>query len=404
MGAVQKSYQEINEKIRKGQAVVVTAEEMVGIVKKKGPAQAARDVDVVTTGTFAPMCSSGAFINFGHTRPPIKASKVWLNDVPAYGGLAAVDLFLGATEPTFDDPLNKLRPGTFDYGGGHVIHDLVSGKPVRLRAEAYGTDCYPNRHVEMTVTLEDLPYAVLCNPRNAYQNYNCAVNLSQKTIYTYMGTLKPRMGNANYSTSGQLSPLLNDPYYLTMGLGTRIFLGGAQGFIVWSGSQHNPNVARLPNGVPRAPAGTLMVLGDLKQMLPRWLIGVSMQGYGCSLSLGLGVPIPILNEDMAAHTGVSDEEIVTQVKDYSFSRTEPLCEVNYAQLRSGSITVEGREVTTVPLSSYVRAKEIANILKDWIQKGTFLLGEPQHMIPSVPPREKKPEDSAIKEFEQPQLA
>ncbi len=289
-----KTYQEINEKIRKGQAVVVTAEEMVGIVKKKGPARAARDVDVVTTGTFAPMCSSGAFINFGHTQPPIKASKVLLNDVPAYGGLAAVDIYIGATEPTNDDPLNKVRPGSFDYGGGHVLHDLVAGKSVTLRAEAYGTDCYPNRFVEMSVMLDDLPYAVLCNPRNAYQNYNCAVNLSGRTIYTYMGTLKPRLGNANYSTSGQFSPLLNDPYYRTLGLGTRIFLAGAEGYIIWQGSQHNPNIPRLPNGVPRAPAGTLMVLGDLKQMHPRWLIGVSLQGYGCSLALGIGIPIPIL--------------------------------------------------------------------------------------------------------------
>jgi L-aspartate semialdehyde sulfurtransferase len=404
MGAVKKSYQEINEKIRKGQAVVVTAEEMVGIVKEKGPGQAAQEVDVVTTGTFSPMCSSGAFINFGHTQPPIKASKVWLNDVPAYGGLAAVDVYIGATEPAFDDPLNKIRPGSFEYGGGHVLHDLVSGKTVRLRAEAYGTDCYPNRHVEMAVTLEDLPYAVLCNPRNAYQNYNCAVNLSPKTIYTYMGTLKPRMGNANYSTSGQLSPLLNDPYYKTLGLGTRIFLGGAQGYIVWQGSQHNPDVARLPNGVPRAPAGTLMVLGDLKQMHPRWLMGVSLQGYGCSLSIGIGVPIPILDEEMALYTGVSDEEIVTQVKDYSFSRSEPLGEVNYAQLRSGVITVEGKEVTTVPLSSYVRAKEIATILKNWIKKGTFLLGEPQHLLTPASAGKKVTSDSVITEFEQPPLA
>ncbi len=404
MGAIQKTYQEINEKIRKGQVVVVTAEEMVGIVRKKGPARAAQEVDVVTTGTFAPMCSSGAFINFGHTQPPIKASKVWLNDVPAYGGIAAVDLYIGATEPTYDDPLNKVRPGAFEYGGGHVIHDLVAGKPVRLRAEAYGTDCYPNRAVEMTVTLDDLPYAVLCNPRNAYQNYNCAVNLSNKTIYTYMGTLKPRMGNANYSTSGQLSPLLNDPLYRTLGLGTRIFLGGAQGFIVWHGSQHNPNVPRLENGVPRAPAGTLMVLGDLKQMHPRWLLGVSLQGYGCSLALGLGVPIPILDEEMAAHTGVADEEIVTQVKDYSFNRAEPLCEVNYAQLKSGSITVEGKEVSTVPLSSYVRAKEIALILKDAIQQGTFLLGEPQQLLPSPVVPKHKTDDTVIKEFEKPPLA
>ncbi len=378
---VHKSYHEINEKIRKGQAVVVTAEEMIGIVKRSGAVKAAREVDVVTTGTFAPMCSSGAFINFGHTSPPIKASKVWINDVPAYAGLAAVDIYMGATEPTFDDPLNKLHPGAFEYGGGHVIHDLVAGKSVRLRAEAYGTDCYPNRRVEMTVTLADLPYAVLCNPRNAYQNYNCAVNVSQKTIYTYMGTLKPRLGNANYSTSGQLSPLLNDPHYQTIGLGTRIFLGGAQGYVVWHGSQHKPDTARLGNGIPTSPAGTLMVLGDLKQMQPRWLIGVSMQGYGCSLSVGIGIPVPILNEEMAAYTGISDEEIVTHVKDYSFTRSEALTEVNYAQLRSGTIRVEGKDVHTVPLSSYVRAKEIAETLKSWIQKGEFLLGEPQHLIP-----------------------
>ncbi len=384
MATVQKTYQEINEKIRKGQAVVVTADEMVHIVRKKGTERAAREVDVVTTGTFGPMCSSGAFINFGHTQPPIKASKAWLNDVPAYAGLAAVDLYIGATEPTFDDPLNKISPGNFDYGGGHVIHDLVAGKTIRLRAESYGTDCYPNRHVELNVTLEDLPYAVLCNPRNAYQNYNCAVNLSSKTIFTYMGVLKPRMGNANYSTAGQLSPLLNDPYYRTLGLGTRIFLGGAQGYITWFGSQHNPGAPRLASGVPAAPAGTLMVTGDLKQMKPRWLQGTSFQGYGCSLAVGIGIPIPILNEKMAFHTGISDEDIMTQVKDYSFTRPEPLARVTYAQLKSGAITVEGKEIPTVPLSSYVRAQEIANLLKQWIQKGEFFLGEPQHLLPTVP--------------------
>jgi L-aspartate semialdehyde sulfurtransferase len=380
----QKTYHEINEKIRKGQAVVVTAEEMIGIVRKKGPARAAREVDVVTTGTFAPMCSSGAFINFGHANPPIKASKVWLNNVPTYAGLAAVDIYIGATEPTADDPLNKIHPGTFEYGGGHVIEDLVAGKPVHLRAEAYGTDCYPNLHFAKKFTLKELPQALLCNPRNAYQNYNCAVNLSKKTIYTYMGTLKPNLGNANYCTSGQLSPLLNDPYYRTLGLGTRIFLGGAQGFITWHGTQHKPETARLPNGVPRSPAGTLMLMGDLKEMSPRWLIGASIQGYGCSLVVGVGIPIPILDEEMALFTGICDEDIVTQVKDYSFTRPDPICEVNYAELRSGTIKVEGREIPTVPLSSYVRAKEIAECLKSWIAKGEFILGEPQNMIPSVP--------------------
>jgi len=296
---VSRTIKDINRKIKEGKIVVVTADEMADIVKRKGPRKAAREVDVVTTGTFSPMCSSGAFINFGHTKPAIKASHVWLNSVPAYAGIAAVDLFIGATEPAEDDPLNRVHPGQFKYGGGHVIHDLVAGKKVNLTATSYGTDCYPNREIKKKVTLADLPYALLLNPRNAYQNYNCAINLSKVTKYTYMGVLKPNAGNANYATSGQLSPLFNDPYYLTLGLGTKIFLGGAKGYIIGPGTQHNAYAKRGKNGVPMEPAGTLMVKGNLKEMDPKWVAGVSMLGYGCSLAVGLGIPIPILNEEMA---------------------------------------------------------------------------------------------------------
>jgi len=382
-----RSIKEINRKIEQGKAVVVTADEMARIVKEMGPEKAATEVDVVTTGTFAPMCSSGAFINFGHTKPTIKASKVWLNDVPAYAGLAAVDIYIGATEPAEDDPLNRVHPGQFKYGGGHVIEDLVAGKKVRLRAVAYGTDCYPNRKVEKKISLSELPYAVLLNPRNAYQNYNCAINLSEKTKYTYMGVLKPRAGNASYSTSGQLSPLFNDPYYLTIGMGTKVFLGGAQGYVVGPGTQHNPGVKREKNGVPKAPAGTLMVMGNLKEMSPKWLIGVRMLGYGCSLAVGFGLPIPILNEEMARYTGVSDEDIVTQIVDYGedYPKGEPvpLGYVNYAELKSGAIKFNGQDVPTVPLSSYVKALEIAKILKGWIEQGRFFLTEPQVMLPTA---------------------
>jgi uncharacterized protein (DUF39 family) len=382
---VQKTYQEINARIKSGDVVVVTAEEMIDIVKDNGPEEAARQIDVVTTGTFAPMCSSGAMINFGHSVPGIKASEVWINDVKAYAGLAAVDCYIGATEPCTDDPLNKVYPGEFGYGGGHVIQDLVAGKTLYLRAEAYGTDCYPNRLVEKKITLEDLPNAVLCNPRNGYQNYNVAVNGLKKTIYTYMGALKPKMGNANYCSAGQLSPLLNDPFFKTIGLGTRIFLGGGVGYVTWSGTQHKAQVERTESGTPLRPAGTLWVMGDMKQMSPRWLVGASIQGYGCSLSVGLGVPIPILNAEMARYTGVSDEEIFTQVidygRDYPKGISRSLAQVSYAQLKSGSIAVNGETVPTVPLSSVVRAREIAETLKKWIQKGQFLLGEPQMLLP-----------------------
>lgn len=380
-----KSIEEINARILKGEAVVVTAEEMISIVREKGPVGAAEQVDVVTTGTFSPMCSSGAFINFGHLNPTFKASRASINKVPAYGGLAAVDIYLGATEPTEDDPLNKVFPGEFRYGGGHVIEDLVAGKEVLLEGSGYGTDCYPNRKMEKTVTLAELPYALLCNPRNCYQNYNCAINLSDKTIYTYMGTLKANGRNATYCSAGQLSPLMNDPYYKTIGLGTRIFLGGGEGYVTWHGTQHNPAAPRGANGVPLRPAGTLMVQGDLKQMSPRWLKGISMQGYGCTLAVGIGVPIPVLNEEIAAFTGISDEEIFTQVIDYSHDYSHQIArnygEVSYAELKSGQIKVNGKPVQTAPLSSVVRAREIAETLKKWIEKESFQLGVPVKPLP-----------------------
>lgn len=384
---VNKTFQEINDKIKTGRAVVVTAEEIIDMVRQKGEVAVAREVDVVTTGTFSTMCSSGAFLNFGHTKPPIKASQVWLNNVPAYAGVAAVDVFLGATEPSADDPLNKVYPGEFKYGGGHVIQDLVAGKPVHLLAEAYGTDCYPNKRAEKEITLKQMVNAILCNPRNAYQNYNCAVNLSKRIIYTYMGPLRPRAGNANYCTAGALSPLMNDPYYKTMGIGTRIFLGGGVGYICFPGTQHQPARPRGPNGVPTRPAGTLMVIGDLKQMSPRYLVGVSLLGYGCSLAVGLGVPIPMLNEEMAHFCAVTNEDIVAPIVDYGTdypaATGRVLGEVSYAQLMSGKMKLGEQEVPTVPLSSLVRAREVAATLKEWIKSGRFLLGEPVELLPSV---------------------
>lgn len=383
--SVNKTYKEINEKIRSGQVVVVTADEMVAIVKEKGPVEAARNVDVVTTGTFAPMCSSGAFINFGQSVPTIKASQVWLNNVPAYAGLAAVDCYIGATEPCIEDPLNKVWPGEFNYGGGHVIGDLVAGKTIHLKADAYGTSCYPNRGIEKDVRLSDLRQATLCNPRNGYQNYNCAVNFSTKTIYTYMGTLKPKAGNANYSTSGQLSPLFNDPYYRTIGLGTRIFLGGGEGYVTWHGTQHNPAAERTEKGIPKTPSGTLWVMGDLKQMTPEWIVGVSIRGYGISLAVGLGIPIPVLNEEMAAFTGVADEDILVPIVDYGYDYPNGINRnygfVTYAELKNGFIRLNDRDVPTVPLSSVAKAREISLTLKEWIQGKNFYLGEPQFTLP-----------------------
>jgi len=361
-----KTYAEINEKIKNGSAVVLTAEEMVDFVEQNGTQVAAEEVDVVTTGTFGPMCSSGAFLNFGHSDPPIKFEHLWLNDVHAYHGNAAVDCYIGCTR------MADVRP--FEYGGGHVIEDLVAGKPIRLRGNSYTTDCYPLAEVDTEFTIDEINQAILLNPRNAYQRYVCAVNSSNKTLYTYMGKLLPRYGNAHFAGAGALSPLSNDPDYETIGIGTRIFLGGGIGYIIGEGTQHSPGNR----------FGTLFVKGDLKQMTPEYLRGVTYEKYGTSMFVGLGIPIPILNEGLAKKTAISDATLLTDIVDYGVPRRDrpKPRQISYEEMKSGSIELNGKKVRCSPLSSFYHAKKIAETLKSWIQEGKFYLNPPAETLPT----------------------
>ncbi len=367
---MKKTYEEIREKIATGEVAVMTAKEFKEFVKANGIKKAAKEVDVVTTGTFGAMCSSGAYFNFGHSDPPIKMQRVWLDGIPAYAGIAAVDAYLGATE--LDETNNML------HGGAHVIEDLVRGKAVRLKATGYGTDCYPRKEIDTYISLKTVNQAVLLNVRNCYQNYATGTNSSSRTLYTYMGKLLPEYGNATYSSAGDISPLLNDPYYRTIGIGTRVFLGGAQGFVIWEGTQFNPGVPRTPDGVPKRPAGSLAVIGDLKQMSPDFVRGLTMTRYGSSLGIGIGVAIPILDEEMARNCSVTNDKIVTAVFDYakpSRSR-DVLKEVTYEQLMSGEIELKGKQVPTSSLSSLYKARQISEILKNQVLRGDFTVERP----------------------------
>lgn len=375
-----KTYEQINDRIASGKAVVLTADEIMDYVDKKGLEAAAKEVDVVTTATFGPMCSSGCFLNFGHSKPKIRISEAWVQDVLVYSGVAAVDVYLGATQLRHGDPANMYPPGEFRYGGGHVIEDLVAGKTLQLFALSYGTDCYPLREMRTYFTINDLNQAIMVNPRNCYQNYNVAINTSDRTIYTYMGRLDPNMKNANYCSAGQLSPLLNDPLYETIGVGTRVWLAGAQGHVYSEGTQHAGLCDRTEDGVPTGGAGTLALTADMKQMRPEFVRGVSLRGYGVSLALGIGVPIPILNEHVLKRACVRDRDIPAPVIDYGTDYPQntgkTVCTTNYEQLRRGELQIGGKSVEVGSLSSYYKALEIANLLADEIRRGDFLLARP----------------------------
>ena len=384
---MKKTIDEINERIKSGKAVVVTAEEIISVVEEKGVKKAFEEVDVVTTGTFGHMCSSGMFINFGHSSPPIRMNKVWLNDVPAFAGIAAVDAYIGATE-------QSERLG-MQYGGAHVIEDFIKGKDIVLYAESYGTDCYPRKDIKTTINKYNVNQAYMFNPRNCYQNYAAATNSTDKIMYTYMGTLLPEFGNVTYSTSGELSPLLNDPEYRTIGIGTRVFIGGAQGYVAWEGTQHDPNQERLENGVPVGGAGTLALIGDAKKMSSRYIKAAIYEKYGVSMFVGVGIPIPILDEDILLKTTVRNRDIHTLLVDKS-GKEDLNIRLNYEQLRSGVVEIRGKKVPTAPLSSLKFAREIATELKSLIQKGEFILTEPVEKLRTNGQRLNKLEEREVK--------
>ncbi|MHA1782712.1 MAG: homocysteine biosynthesis protein, partial [Promethearchaeota archaeon] len=177
-----------------------------------------------------------------------------------------------------------------------------------------------------------------------------------------------------YSGAGCLNPLCNDPDYETIGIGTRIFLGGGIGYVIGEGTQHSPTTG----------FGTLFLKGDLKQMKSEYLKGVVYEKYGTSMFVGVGIPIPILNEGLARKTSIKDEEIITNVVDYGIPRRERpiLRQVNYKELKSGYIELEGKKVKCTSLSSLFHARKIAEELKKWIQDGIFFLNPPAETLPT----------------------
>lgn len=367
-----KTYEEINQKLKSGKAVVLTAEEVSEMAREKSPEEIAEKIDVVTTATFGAMCSSGAIINFGHASPTIRMEKIRLNGVPCYEGLAAVDSYIGASAC---DPENPT------YGGAHVIQDLLEGKDVLLEAWGKGTDCYPRKHIRTKININTINEFTLFNPRNAYQNYNVAANTTKKMIHTYMGTLLPNLRNATYSTSGELSPLLNDPDLKTIGLGSRIFLGGTQGFVVWPGTQFHTTRPKNELGIPVTNAATLAVMGNLKEMSPEYLQAAYFEKYGTSTFVGIGIPIPVLNAEMAKRVSVNNSQIETSVLDYGTNGQPKLAQVTYEQLQSGFIKVKGKKVRTAPIASLSKARKIADELKQWLLAGSFEVSKPVQLFP-----------------------
>jgi CBS domain-containing protein len=187
-----------------------------------------------------------------------------------------------------------------------------------------------------------------------------------------MGVLLPNCGNVSFSGAGALNPLSNDPKLRLIGSGVPIFLCGAQGMVIGEGTQHSP----------AGGFGTLMVTGNLKEMSQDYLRAATMTGYGVTLYIGLGIPLPVLDLDVVRATAVRDEDITVDIMDYGVpSRNRPaIRKATYAELRSGAVEINGEEIRTSSLSSFRNARKVAGELKRWIECGSMQLALPTRPI------------------------
>ncbi len=320
-----RTFSEIRKKIDRGDVVILTAQEICDRVRK-GEIPELDDIDVVTTATSALMSGTYAVLSFKVSEPDTftKAVKVWINSVPAQVGpcpnerIGILDLIVLGTEQSVVDP---------EYGAGDLFRDLVMGKQVKVKIE---TD--DGQNLTSFTTLKQIPHAMLHASRNAFKNYMAFVNPGKASISTifHSDKMKGNYEEMTFCGCGELNPLKNDPELKTIGIGTKVLINGAQGFVTGPGTRSS---ARHPNLAGNA---------DMHKMNPEFMGGFKT-GHGFDIVTTWAVAIPVLDREMLTHILKTDDDIPLKVVDVRSRK--PVFEITYGDVWKGKGNKEtGHEV------------------------------------------------------------
>lgn len=312
----QRSIAEINERLARGEAVVMTAMEFKQEVRN-GRRFRLGDVDVVTTATRAVMSGTSAILGVPlDSGDP--ARRIWLNGLPclvAEQGDGQVDVVVQGTAESRDFPNG--------YGGGHLLRDLVSGKTVDVEWESAD-----GRTHHRTTSLKELPFARIYSFRNAYRNYSAFTNARNRRSYRehpntiFANRALPWMKALTVSGSGELNPLENDPEGRVIHPGTRVLVNKAEGVVIGSGtraSRHGPN---------------LSLAADLRGMDPEFMGGFKTR-HGMEITNSVAIPIPVLDEGVLERLSqVLDENVEMDIAD--LADRVPFTQATYADVWDGA--------------------------------------------------------------------
>jgi putative methanogenesis marker 16 metalloprotein len=308
-----KGVEEINEKIKSGDVVVYTA---AGFKKMVRDREDVKDVDVVTTATCAIMSGTAAILSIPVAEGGAfeRADKAWLNDVPAYPGpcpnerLGIVDLIVYGTSHSVSQP---------NYGAGNLFREIVEGKEIEIKVES-DTKIHENK-----IRKDDLEFARMFTTRSCFKNYTAFVNTKDdevKSIFSVTG-MRGAFKEISVSGCGELNPLENDPLLRTIGVGTKILVNGATGYVIGEGTRSSP--ARR----------NLSVIADMNEMIPEFMGGfITSAGPECITSIA--IPIPVLDEAILSNLKILDEDIKLPL--VGVHDRIPFAEGNYARVWQGT--------------------------------------------------------------------
>ncbi|MGB4697109.1 MAG: methanogenesis marker 16 metalloprotein [Methanothrix sp.] len=315
-----KEFSEILERIERGEAVVLTAEEVSRLVEDEDRSSL-DEVDVVTTATRAVMSGTYALLSFPVAGPGsfLRAKNVWLNGISAQVGpcpnekLGVLDMVIFGTAHSRDRP---------DYGGGHLFRDLVEGKTIQVEVQ---TD--EGGLLQAEVGLEDMPQAQMFGSRHAFKNYSAFVNPGSRPVRTIFHArgFEPHCQVATFSGCGQINPLKNDPLLETIGIGTRILLNGAEGYVLGTGTRSSRD---RPN---------LSGFADMHHMTAEYMGGF-VTGLGPECICSLAVPVPVISSTILEEIARRDREIALPVNDIN-TRTV-IGQANYGDVWGEDVDLE----------------------------------------------------------------
>jgi putative methanogenesis marker 16 metalloprotein len=311
-----RSVAEINERIRSGIATIMTSAELSNKLAR-GEKIGWEEVDIITSATCGLMSGTLAVLSFPVSGRGefIRAQEVLLNGVPTYPGpcpnerLGIIDLIVYGTEHSKFDR---------NYGGGHLLRDIVANKEIEVQVKSK-----EGKEIKKEITRSDISYARLMGIRNCFKNYIGMINKSEKPIYSifHVMPLRGPFKEVSVCGCGALNPLAKDPHLEVIGVGTKVLINDAVGYVTGLGTRATPEKPNL--------AG----FADMHQMDPYYMGGFNTS-EGPEVISSWAIPIPILNETVFKNACITDAKEPLPIAD--ISDRIPFTTSDYSQVWKGT--------------------------------------------------------------------